>query len=196
MIPANLVLLVWCKASYVLNRHYTGDNKACCSYRQLSAAGKSWSLSSALSEYLSFILDFIRSLIYGWIYQRSLVICNWPAAFSAYQRESQGEKFVRNSLNFRVLDATSFTCLVCSKLFYAWENYMTRNTFCFSFLNRRKNARFTLHKNLILAFILRTMTLFIHYYGNMGDKSYNKVIFSWNTVSQFDVRLCRIALWN
>ena len=73
---------------------------------------------------------------------------------------------------------------------------MTRNTFCFSFLTRRKNARFTLHKNLILAFILRTITLFIHYYGNMGDKSYNKVMFSWNTVGQFDVRLCRIALWN
>ena len=64
---------------------------------------------------------------------------------------------------------------------------MTRNTFCFSFLNRRKNARFTLHKNLILAFILRTITLFIHYYGNMGDKSYNKVMFSWNTVDQFGI---------
>ena len=59
-----------------------------------------------------------------------------------------------------------------------------------------ENARFTLHKNLILAFILRTITLFIHYYGNMGDKSYNKVMFSWNTVGQFDVGLCRIALWN
>lgn len=68
--------------------------------------------------------------------------------------------------------------------------------FFFSFLNRKKNARFTLHKNLILAFILRTITLFIHYYGNMGDKGYNKVMFSWNTVGQFDLRMCRIAWWN
>ena len=33
-------VLVWYKSSYVLNRHYTGDNKACCSYRQLSATAK------------------------------------------------------------------------------------------------------------------------------------------------------------
>lgn len=49
-------------------------------------------------------------------------------------------------------------------------------TFVIICIVMRKNARFTLHKNLILAFILRTITLFIHYYGNMGDKSYNKTV--------------------
>lgn len=41
--------------------------------------------------------------------------------------------------------------------------------------DRRRNDRFTLHKNLIVAFILRIFTLFIYYYGKMGEKDYNTV---------------------
>ncbi|XP_078376689.1 vasoactive intestinal polypeptide receptor 1-like isoform X2 [Oculina patagonica] len=37
----------------------------------------------------------------------------------------------------------------------------------------RSNDRFTLHKNLILAFILRHITMFIYYYEKLGDKDSN-----------------------
>lgn len=40
----------------------------------------------------------------------------------------------------------------------------------------RENDRFTLHKHLILAFILRIVTLFIYYYGKMGVTDSNMAV--------------------
>jgi len=47
----------------------------------------------------------------------------------------------------------------------------------FSLYRGRENERFTIHKNLILAFILRHITLFIYYYENMGEKDFSMVSF-------------------
>ena len=39
----------------------------------------------------------------------------------------------------------------------------------FAFFCRRRDDRFSLHKNLILAFILYILTLFIYYYGKLEE---------------------------
>lgn len=55
--------------------------------------------------------------------------------------------------------------------------YLFRFFYLFYFNRSRKNDRFTLHKNLILAFLLRLITLFIYYYEKMGEKDSNTVSF-------------------
>lgn len=60
---------------------------------------------------------------------------------------------------------------------FSWVSlFVLLPTFILICIVIRRNDRFTLHKNLILAFILRIITLFIYYYGKMGEMDYNKTV--------------------
>ena len=70
--------------------------------------------------------------------------------------------------------------ILCHPLFqqeFTYFLYLFRFFFIFYFNRGRGNDRFTLHKNLILAFLLRLITLFIYYYEKMGEKDSNTVSF-------------------
>lgn len=54
------------------------------------------------------------------------------------------------------------------------EFFILLPTLILIYMIMRGDDRFTLHKNLILAFILRIQTLFVHYYGSMRENESKK----------------------